>query len=211
MEHLLYELRHAYVQFLYFGTPFGHQSSKFELCSINTWIHNQFALLQQLDFFSNNLPLYSNPLHLLVHQLMFVNIRKQQPKLFPSSGILLQSKSRKSICSKLPSFGKDSQKNIVKVLRSILKEEKIWSADINLFTLLWFTNWPRLISLWNCFLSAKWIELATAFLLIQSNEWNTYWGLAANLSSQHFSLACTYFEGVNGISLSSIKWFLPLE
>ena len=92
-----------------------------------------------------------------------------------------------------------------------LKEEKIWSADVILFTLLWFTNWPRLISLWNCFLSAKWIELATAFLLIQSNKWNTYWGLAANLSSQHFSLACTYFEGVNGISLSSLKWFLPLE
>ena len=38
-----------------------------------------------------------------------------------------------------------------------------------------------------------------------------YWELEANLSSQHFSLAWTYFEGVNGLSLSSLKWFIPVE
>ena len=92
-----------------------------------------------------------------------------------------------------------------------LKEEKIWSSDIILFTLSWFTNWPTSILLWNYFLSAKWNELATAFLLIQSNAWNIYWGLAVNLSSQHFSLTCAYFEGVIGISFSSLKWFLPVE
>ena len=69
-----------------------------------------------------------------------------------------------------------------------LKEEKIWSSDIILFTLSWFTNWPTSILLWNYFVSAKWNELATAFLLIQSNAWNVYWGLAVNLSSQYFSL-----------------------
>ena len=62
---------------------------------IIAWIHNQFALLQQLDFFSNNLPLCSNSLHLLVYQLVFVHIGKQQPELFQSSGIQQQNKSRR--------------------------------------------------------------------------------------------------------------------
>ena len=90
-----------------------------------------------------------------------------------------------------------------------LKEEKIWSSDIILFTLPWFTNWPTSILLRNYFLSAKWNELATAFFLIQSNAWNVYWGLAVNLSSQHFSLE--YFEGVIRIPFSSLKWFLSVE
>ena len=98
-----------------------------------------------------------------------------------------------------------------KVPLMFLKEEKIWLSDIILLTLLWFANWPTLISLRNCFLSKKWAEVATLFLLIQSNAWNIYWGSAANLSSQHFSLACTCFEGVIGIYISSLKWFLPME
>ena len=92
-----------------------------------------------------------------------------------------------------------------------LKEEKIWSSDIIFLTLFWLTNWPTLISLWNCFVSEKWTEHATAFLSIQSNAWNMYYRLAANLSSQNFSLVCTYLEGVIGISLSLLKWFLPDE
>ena len=38
-----------------------------------------------------------------------------------------------------------------------------------------------------------------------------YWGLAANLSSKHFSLTCTNFEGVIGSCLYSFKLFLPAE
>ena len=38
-----------------------------------------------------------------------------------------------------------------------------------------------------------------------------YWGLAVNLSSQHFGLTCIYFEGVIGISYSTLKWFRPVE
>ena len=38
-----------------------------------------------------------------------------------------------------------------------------------------------------------------------------YWELEANLSSKHFSLSCTYFEVVIGLSLSSLKWFIPVE
>lgn len=37
-----------------------------------------------------------------------------------------------------------------------------------------------------------------------------YWGLAVNLSSQHFGLTCIYFEGVIGISYFTLKWFLPV-
>ena len=38
-----------------------------------------------------------------------------------------------------------------------------------------------------------------------------YCGLAVNLSSQHFGLTCIYFEGVIGISYSTLKWFRPVE
>ena len=97
-----------------------------------------------------------------------------------------RASQEESVYPKLPSFSKDIQQHIVKVLKSSSDKkykEKIWWSDIILLTLLWFTNWPTFISLWNCFLSVKWTEVATAFLSIQSNAWNMYWGLTANLSS----------------------------
>ena len=92
-----------------------------------------------------------------------------------------------------------------------LNEEKIWSSDVILITLLWYTHWPTSISLWNYFLSTKRTELGTALFSNQSNAQNIYGGLAANMSLQHFSLTCIYFESVIRISISLLKWFLPMK
>ena len=130
------------------------------------------------------------------------------PNYFSPVEFSSRTSQEESVHSKLPNFSQEIQQHIVKVhWSSSVFEEKIWSSDIILLALSWFTNWPTLISFWNLFLSAKWTELATAFLSIQYNAWNICWGLAAHLSSQHFSPACKYFQAVIGISLSSLKWF----
>ena len=59
----------------------------------------------------------------------------------------------------------------------LLKEEKIWSTNIILLTMLWLTNWPTVMSIWNFFPSTKLTEFATFSIM--------YYGIAANLSSHH--------------------------
>ena len=129
-----------------------------------------------------------------------VCICEQQPESFHSSVIQQQNRSRRKCTPNCLILARTSNCILWKHwgVPLFLNEEKIWSQDTILLRLLWFTNWPTLISLWNCFLSAKWTELTAAFLLIQSNAWNINWGLAANLSSQHFSLTCTYLRVLLG-------------
>ena len=120
---------------------------------------------------------------------------------------------KESVYPKLPNFSKNIWKHFVEVLRisTVFKQGEYLIISVILFTVSLFINWLTLMSLWDCFFSVRWIELATAFLSIQSNEWNTYWELEINLSSQPFSLACTHFEGVIGLTLSLLKWFIPVE
>ena len=135
---------------------------------------------------------------------------------FISNGILQQNKSNRKCIPKLSNFNKNIQKHIVEVLSSsfdVLKlEENLIIRYCPFYSVLihQLTNTNVTLKLFS-FCKVNKTCNSTAFLSIQSNAWNMYWELEANLSLQHFRLACTCFEGVIGLSLSSLKIFIPAE